>query len=146
MLKVDSDNPVVVNQLAWFLVTNRDPDTWNAERAASLARKAIEKRDDQAFNWYTLGVAEYRAGDWETAAEAFEKATELRNDDPRGFAGFFIAMNQWQLNRKTAARRSYLDAVKWMSKQNPKDIDLNRFRGEAADLLEFQSTQSLRED
>ena len=135
LLQIDSKNPVTMSRLAWILVTNRHPDAWDSKRAALLAQRAIDQRDEQAFYWYTLGVAHYRARDWSRAAEAFSQATKRRNKNSMGFAGFFIAMNEWRLGHKAAASRTYQEAVTWMTKENPKDADLIRFRREAVDLL-----------
>ena len=49
---------------------------------------------------------------------------------------FFLAMTHWQLGDQEQARQWYDQALQWMDKNNPKDEGLDRFRAEAAQLLE----------
>ncbi len=85
--------------------------------------------------WNTLGVAQYRRGDWKAAIEALTKSTELSKGGD-GINWFFLAMAHWRLGDKSAARSWYDKAVRWTDKNRPKDEELSRFRGEAAALLE----------
>ena len=53
-------------------------------KARQYAARALEsaKSDDEKFNaWRVIGGAEYKQGNYEEAATAFEKALEIRNDD-----------------------------------------------------------------
>ena len=85
--------------------------------------------------WNTLGVAQYRRGDWKAAIEALTKSTELSKGGD-GIDWFFLAMAHWRLGDKPAARSWYDKAVQWTNKNRPKDEELSRFRAEAAALLE----------
>jgi hypothetical protein len=51
------------------------------------------------------------------------------------FDWFFLAMANWQLGKKEEARKLYDKAVQWMDKNQPKDEELRRFRGEAEESL-----------
>ncbi len=126
--------------LSWFLATSENQEVRDPPRAIALPTKATSAAPENGFYWYATGVANYRNQDWSRAAEDFAKAIKYRNELSRGFAGFFIAMNQWRLDRKTAAQRIYQEAVTWMMNENPKDANLNRYQREAADLLELEPT------
>jgi Flp pilus assembly protein TadD len=83
----------------------------------------------------TLGVAQYRVGNWADAIASFTKANELSPDRADFFNGFFLAMSHWQLGQKDEAREWYDRAVVWMEKNQPKNNDLLRFRAEADELV-----------
>jgi hypothetical protein len=62
-------------------------------------------------------------------------------DNPKGGDAaqwFFLAMAQWQLGQKDKAREWYDRAVGWMDKNEPKNVELRRFRVEASKLLELK--------
>jgi tetratricopeptide (TPR) repeat protein len=99
-----------------------------------LAKKAVELAPGQGLYWNTLGVAHYRAGDWEAAIAALDKAKQLHNGGDI-YDWFFLAMTHWQLAHKEEARKWFDKAVEWMEKNRPSDEDLRRFRAEAAELL-----------
>ena len=48
---------------------------------------------------------------------------------------FFLAMADWKLGNKDAARVWYDKALEWMEKNDPANEELIRFRAEAAELL-----------
>jgi hypothetical protein len=87
-------------------------------------------------------VALYRAGDWQAAITALSKSNELLGGKMLSFNAFFLAMAHWQKGEKEHARRWYDKATDWMEKNGPKDLELVRFRAEAADLLGLGSPQS----
>ena len=124
-----------MNNLAWLLATCPDAKVRNAGRAVELAKKAVERAPKQGAYHTTLGAAHYRAGAWSEAVAAFEKSMELRQGGD-SFDWFFLAMAHWRLGDKDKARKWYDRAVQWMDKNHPKNAELRRFRGEAAELLE----------
>ena len=79
-------------------------------------------------------MAHYRRGRWQEAIDELTTAQEL-NPQGGGATRFFLAMAQWQLGQKEAARRCYGEAVEWMEKNKPQDDELRRFRAKAAELL-----------
>ncbi len=123
-----------MNNLAWLLANSPDPEVRDAAEAVRLARRAVELVPRQGSFWNTLGVALYRAGDWEGAREALEKSLSLHGS-ANGFDCFFLAMAEWQLGSRREARRHYDQAVAWMHKHTPENEELRRFRAEAATLL-----------
>jgi tetratricopeptide (TPR) repeat protein len=122
--------------LAWFLVACADPDFRDPARALELARKAVArpggKEDGNLCN--TLGVAQYRLGDWQGALMSLEKANHLR-EEREAEDWLFLAMAHWKLGQKVAALDSYNSAVKLVNKKEYPPAETSRWRAEAAELL-----------
>jgi tetratricopeptide (TPR) repeat protein len=102
-------------------------------RALKLAKEVVERAPESGHAWNTLGIAQYRAGNWEAARAALEKALELQHRN--SYVWFFLAMTHWRLDRKSDARELFDQAVQWMEKNDPKDKRLLRYRAEAEELL-----------
>src|SRR5262245_41645232 len=120
-VKLIEHNPkdaVNFNNLAWLLATCPDPTIRVPSRAVDLAKKAVELAPKEGNYWNTLGVAQYRAGDYGAALPALEKSMALQGGNP--FDWFFLAMAGWQQVEKTDARKWYGQAVEWMEKTIPK--------------------------
>jgi serine/threonine protein kinase/tetratricopeptide (TPR) repeat protein len=128
-------SPGHCRDLAWFLVTCPDPDLWDAAQATRLARQAIALAPRGGDCWRTLGVACYRAKDWQGAVAAFRKAMNFRAGRD-GWEWFILAMAHWQLGDKQQARALYDRAIQWMDEHQPRDEKLRRWRAEAAALLD----------
>jgi serine/threonine protein kinase/Tfp pilus assembly protein PilF len=122
------------NNLAWLIATWPDLKWRDPGLAVAHARKAVDLAPDIGGFWNTLGVAQYRNGDWKTAVEALMKSVQLRQGGD-SFDFFFLAMAHWQLGEKDKARAWYDRAVAWMDQNAPQDGELKRFRAEAASLL-----------
>ena len=135
VLELAPQSAVAHNNLAWFLVTCPDPKFRDPAKAVKLAQKAVEMAPKEGNHWNTLGVARYRARDWNAATAALEKSRELLGDTELSFNAFFLAMAHWQLGGKPEARQWHSQAVDWMEKNKPDDQELRRFRAEAAELL-----------
>ena len=117
--------------MAWRLGDNRlDPVA--AHRAAALAKEAIEFAPQDVRLWQTLGLAHYRARQWEEAIAALKKVMELDRDERRGaLSMFLLAMSHWRLGNKEEARKWYDRAAAWVDKHQPKDGgEIGRFRRE----------------
>ncbi len=84
--------------------------------------------------WNTLGVAQYRAGDWKAAVAALEKSMRLRGGGD-AFDWFFLAMADWRLDAKAESRKWYARAVSWTEKNRATDDECRRFRAEADELF-----------
>jgi serine/threonine protein kinase/TPR repeat protein len=142
LLKVTQrEDALSLNNLAWKLVAGRDSELWDSRSAIVLAKHAIEKSPGAGTYWNTLGIAQYRAGDGKAAVETLEKSMELR-DGGDSFDWFFLAMAHWQLGDKDEARNWYDQAVEWMEKNQPNNVELGRFRAEAAELLDTAESPS----
>jgi len=158
LLQLESLGPVsseyaalVQNQWAWSLVTRPNVQSRNPRRAVELARVAVERLPHNARTWRTLGVAQYRTGDWKAAIDALSKSMELRKGG-NSFNWFFLAMAHWQLGKKEEARKWYDQAVGWMEKnkgeleQNKQYAEeLRRCRAEAAELLGIKEQTTPKE-
>ena len=122
------------NNIAWILTGGPDPRFRDPKRAAELAQKAVEQVPSDGSLWNTLGIAQYRAGDWTAAVVALDKSCELWQGGDI-FDWLFLAMAHWQLGEKKEARKWFDQAVAWIEKNKPQDDDTKRFREEAAELL-----------
>lgn len=138
---------LAVRRLAWFLATCPDKKYRDIARATTLAVRAVERMPYNGLFWYTLGICQYRAEKYGVAQQSLEWALELRDrpysplEEPRlradfdRYAGFFLAMTQWQLGQKQKARETFDVAAAWMREHAPNDAQLARFRAEAAELI-----------
>ena len=98
----------------------------DASRAVRLARKACELAPRAGSHWNTLGVAEFRAGNWQGAVEALEKSSALLGDNDVSINAFFLAAAHWQLGHKGEARMLHERAVQWMEKNLPRsEVDVH---------------------
>jgi tetratricopeptide (TPR) repeat protein len=130
-----------LNSRAWTLATNVDPQKRDPARATELAREALEIAPKVADGWNTLGVAQYRAGNWKDAVSSLEKYRQLRTSDAEWTNPFFLAMAHRQLGNQEEARRWYDTGVAWMERIAPTSESLMRARREAADLLGMSEKQ-----
>ena len=84
--------------------------------------------------WNTLGVAHYRAGEFQSALIALSRSMELRSGGDAA-DHFFLAMAYERLGDRKQARIWYDKAVQWMDKRSPQgEADL-RYRAEAKEIL-----------
>jgi superkiller protein 3 len=132
-IELDPKSTQAHSNLAWLYATCSDLKMRDPARALQHAKKALELAPARA-DYNTLGVAQYRAGNFQEAVSALEKSMELRKGG-NSFDWFFLAMARWQLGDKKDARQWYDRAVAWMEKNQPKNEELARFRTEAAELL-----------
>ncbi len=109
--------------------------------ALALARKAVELSPDTAIYLNTLGVAEYRAGEFAGAIATLEKSLAAAKGKSDAFDLFFLAMARHRLGRIAAARADFDRAVGWR-RDHPNlpdpgwNQDLDEFQAEARALLD----------
>ena len=120
-----------LNDVSWVLATREKPD---GAQAVGLAQQAVKLVPADANFWSTLGTAHYRAGEWDAAKTALEKAIEVRQKGT-AYEWFFLAMTAHRRDDPMAAREQYDRAVAWTAKEKPDDPELRRFRAETAALL-----------
>jgi serine/threonine protein kinase/tetratricopeptide (TPR) repeat protein len=125
----------VHNEWAWLLVTCSDETFRDPCLAVALARASVELEPAEGGFWNTLGVAYYRAGDWDDAVAALEKSEKLAPGKSVAWNLFVLAMTHERLGQTEQARKEYEEAVKWMEKNRPGDKELHGFRAEAEELL-----------
>jgi hypothetical protein len=136
-----SDIANQINNLAWSMATTPDPDGIDGRHAAALAAKATELMPGEGNIWNTLGVAHYRAGDANAARSALQQSMDLR-DGGDSFDWFFLAMIHQDAEQPETARRWYDRAVTWMKAYRPGDVELLRFRAEAATSLNLDDPEA----
>ena len=132
--EAQSSLALALNNLAWLQVTCPDTSLREPAEAVVRARRALAIRPNEGNYWNTLGVAYYRAGDWQQAKEALSRSIELRHDT-YGFDWFFLALVELKLGNKNQARDLYAKAVNWYHQYFPQNQELYRFQVEAAQEL-----------
>jgi tetratricopeptide (TPR) repeat protein len=130
---LDADQSAAYDRLAQLLATCSDQKVRDPAKAVESGKRAVKLAPTNGSFWNTLGIAQFRAGDWRGAAEALETARELSGE--RGPDLFILAMAHWQLGDKEKARREYDDAVHELEIHHAGDAALARSRDEAAALL-----------
>jgi Flp pilus assembly protein TadD len=84
--------------------------------------------------WNTLGVAQYRAGEFQSALITLSRSVELRSGgDASDY--FFLTMTYERLGDRKQARIWYDKAVQWMDKRSPRGEADIRYRAEANGIL-----------
>jgi tetratricopeptide (TPR) repeat protein len=126
--------PRHLNFLAWILATSPDAKSRDPRRAVEVAQKAMHLQPANGNHCNTLGVAQYRAGDWNASIKTLEKSMQL-GTGAGSFGWFFLSMAHWRLGQKDEASKWYQKSVEWMDKKMPRDEELIRFRAEAEALL-----------
>jgi serine/threonine protein kinase/Flp pilus assembly protein TadD len=139
-IRLDQDFSGAHFNLAWLLATATDHKFRDPARAVALGKRAVMLDPNDGHPWNTLGVAQYRAGDWKAAVVGLEKSLELRGGD--AFDWFYLAMAHWQLGDKKQARQWYDKAVSWIDKAKPQAEDYMRLRVEAQALLGIQGSSA----
>ncbi|MHC4735157.1 MAG: LamG-like jellyroll fold domain-containing protein [Planctomycetota bacterium] len=115
------------------------------EIAVEMLRKAHEMQPENWGYLTGLGMAYYRAGQWEEAITALTKSTELPAGE-NGLNFLLFSMAQWQSGNKDAAANSYKKAIEWMQKSNiyfasGQGIILRSFYLEAVELMGIKAKE-----
>jgi tetratricopeptide (TPR) repeat protein len=124
---------ITSNNLARLLTTPTCKER-RFDDAVVFAKQAVESTPTAGHYWNTLGIAQYRAGNWKDAAVAIEKSMTLRNGGD-GVDLFFMAMIRHQLNDTEMARKWLDKAFAWSKTHGPKNEELVRYRVEAEELM-----------
>ena len=137
---LDPDDPIVLNDIAWYKAIRPDPPKDDLASALDLAQQAIAKTPNEGALHNTLGVVRYRLGDWKGAVEALEQSVRLRQGGD-AFDWLFLAMAHQRLGDRDAARRWFEKTVGWPQQNATNNEELKRFRSEAEALLEIPRDQ-----
>jgi tetratricopeptide (TPR) repeat protein/serine/threonine protein kinase len=147
-IELEPTNSSKINTLAWLLANHADPKVRAPAKAVELAMKAVELAPKTGSYWNTLGVAHYRAGDWNAALAALDKSMQLHTNPEAGDM-YVKAMALWQLGDKEEARTWYDRATKSqddnrqaLAKNKAGAEYLKRLRAEAAELLGIQAAKA----
>jgi WD40 repeat protein len=129
-----------LNNVAWGLAT-ASGSARESQRALALARRAVELAPKMAIFLNTLGVAQYRAGQFTEAIATLEKSLAASKGESDAFDLFFLAMARHKLGQVAQARANFDRAVQWRREHpNPKEPqwneELDAFQAEARALLD----------
>jgi WD40 repeat protein/Flp pilus assembly protein TadD len=131
-------SPTALNNEAWGLVTG-PPGQRNPARALELIQEAIKQQPGDTTFLNTLGVVQYRGGQYKEAVSTLEKSLAAGRGQFDAFDLFFLAMCHAKLDDAAKARDCFDRAVKWTEAQKnlpSKHVEeLNAFRGEAETVL-----------
>jgi hypothetical protein len=127
------------NAAAWNLVQAPGHPEADTRRALRLAAAACRLRPDSGRELNTLGVAQYRAGQYALALTTLERSNTLNGQkEPADFA--FLAMAQHQLGQRDQALAT-LDRLRRLLKQSPNLTTAENlgFLREAESLIELDA-------
>jgi WD40 repeat protein len=128
----------LLNNDAWYLVTGPH-EQHDPVRALELIRKAVEADPNTATYWNTLGVVQYRNGQYREAAATLEKSLAAGKGESDACDLFFLAMCRQHLGDAATARDCYNRALKWQQGQTKllpdETAELKAFQAEAEALL-----------
>ncbi len=122
------------NLFAWKLATDTDRAARFPTLAVEFAQKAVEMEPTNGSYWNALGVAQYRASQWEKAIDSLQKSMAIKSGGD-AFDFFFLAMVQQKSGQPDEARKWYDKGLESMEKNAPQNLDLIRFRAESAATL-----------
>jgi len=115
---LNPNDPVACNYLAW-LYTIGPEKLRNAEKALPLARKVVELRPRNVADRKNLGMACYRAGQYEEALRILVPIADARADEVSAHALFFLAMTHQRLGEPDKARAAYDKVIQWWQAKRP---------------------------
>jgi tetratricopeptide (TPR) repeat protein len=131
-----------LNNLAWLLATCPDTTLREPERAVKNARRAVEIAPQNGDWWNTLGVACYRAGQWEEARKALYRSMELRNEGD-SMDWFFLALVHLKLGHPERARVWYDKAVAWIRRIETEHPYRYQYNGDELHRFHLEAAQEL---
>ncbi len=134
-IELKPDAPSTLRTAAWYFANCNDAARRDPQLAVELATKAVAKTPGDWRFQTTLGTAHYRAGHWQDAIKAMDKAMSLVPGDNAYYNLFFLAMSHWQLGDRDQAAKDYTQAIDLMDKDKSQEDNGRRFRAEAAELL-----------
>jgi serine/threonine protein kinase/WD40 repeat protein len=131
-------DPTQLNNRAWRLATGpgdqRDP-----VQALKLIQQALELRLGDGTFLNTLGVIQYRNGQYAAAVATLEKSLRITKGGWGAFDQFFLAMSHAKLGDAAKAKDCFDRAVKWTAAQKNLAAnsveELRAFRAEAEAVL-----------
>ncbi len=139
--QANPDDATACNQLAWALATA--PESLRAaDEAVELAEKGVRLQPKDANIRNTLGVAYYRAGRFQEAADSLAANLSGQQDSALPYDLYFLAMSHHQLGESERARDYLILANRWVTSHRSDDalgpddtVELEAIRAEAEALL-----------
>ncbi len=135
-----SESPSGLNHLAWRLATHPMAEFQQPCRSVEMAIRSVALAPDvqKYWNaqryWNTLGVAQYRCGDYDAAVASLTRSVELPAGE-NGYNYVLLAMAYWQLGDEDTSMGYYQRAQEWTENHLLGDGQLRSFLAEAARLL-----------
>ncbi|MHB8953714.1 MAG: tetratricopeptide repeat protein [Pirellulaceae bacterium] len=133
-LELEPNSAGRLRQLAWFLVTTAEVESRDPRRAIELTQRATTLEPANPSAWHILGLARYRAGEFEEAVSAYDQGMRL-GGKISGFNAFTLAMAHWQQGHPQVARWLYDHGVAGMAENQPQDPTTIALKEEAEALL-----------
>jgi serine/threonine protein kinase len=129
----EGDRGAALDAYAAFLADCPDARWRDPDRAVALAGEAVRRAPQHGGYWATLGLGQYRAGDYPAARAALRRAREVRAT--RDLAeNLLTALAQWRCGDRDRARRSFTEALKAAGEEPPANDQVRRLRAEAEEL------------
>ena len=131
-----------LNAMSWNTVQSADATRTEYEKALRQIRAAVESEPEKGYYVNTLGVAQYRVGDYQAALTTLTRSEQLNNEAFGGSSPpdlVFLAMANQQLGNTDEAKqqlqllRQLILEPRWS-----KDAELQSFLQEAEALIESE--------
>jgi len=135
ILELRPDFAPACSNLAWVYANASEPALRDPEQAVALAERATRSAPGNGVYWSVLGVARYRADDFDGAVVALEESLR-RSGGGDACDWLFLAMANAMLDRNEEARRWYEKAAQSMEETKADDPELRGFLAEAAELID----------
>ena len=127
---------------AWCLANFQHDDESQMARAVELADLATKLNPDDANAWHSLGVAQYRANQYDAAADSLRKSLSLK---PTPFAvnHLFLAMTEFKRGRLEEASKNFeLGSRAFLFSDPYRLMRYRSFRDEASELMKRDGSES----
>ena len=135
--RIDKDKSLIRNFIAWVLANDSFADASDISIAVQLATDAVQIAPENGGNWNTLGVAQYRASEWQSAIVSLNKSIELcklmKPTHSPALDYFYLAMTYWNLDAKDQSLQFYEKAVATL--ETTGDADAERVKPEVEGIL-----------
>jgi Flp pilus assembly protein TadD len=140
LIRIDPSKAAPFNNLAWLYLTGPD-QVRDFSRGLSLAKKAVELSSENWVYLNTLGVAYYRAGQYEQAIEKLERSLQEGGSEYAAYDLFFLTMSHARRGEAAEAKDCYERALRWMKEEQDSlppngKKELEDFRAEAEAALQ----------
>jgi tetratricopeptide (TPR) repeat protein len=122
------------NQRAWVIVVKPTLDN-ESVLALLLAETAVNAEPKNRAYQNTLGVAQYRVGEYRKAVNTLLKCGELDSAGLTGHDLFFLAMAHQKLGESQSAMEYYNQALRWQEEHGHTSEELQSIKAEAESLL-----------
>jgi WD40 repeat protein len=132
------ENDSGLNSASWTIVSQPNQDSKSYSRALRQAEAVCRERADVGIYLNTLGVAQYRTGQYESARATLTRSSKLNADAGNLHPGdlAFLAMSHHQLGNTDESSRLLIQLRQLMEQERwKKDAESQRFLREAEDRI-----------